>query len=228
MMNNIDVVGTMGISHAIEKMIDESGKFLIFVTPYLKITERLRAKLVDAFDNVDSCYFIYRKDELRKDEKRWLESFNNVHLLGVENLHAKLYLNEKECIIGSMNFYEYSQINNYEIGVVINAAKDIKNFQKIAEEILLITKLTEKHDSIFKLLEPFLDYTVRTLFNKLQKVSKRYKTQYYSDDTYIQFCNDARKLVQFNDNELYNDKRAILRSANIGKERYEKLFKKLK
>ncbi len=34
-----------------------------------------------------------------------------------QNLHAKCYLNEKAAIITSMNLYDFSQVNNNEMGV---------------------------------------------------------------------------------------------------------------
>lgn len=227
-MSKSEIVGTMGISHAIEKMIEESHKFLIFVTPYLKITERIRAKLIDTFTNVDDFYFIYRKDELRDNEKKWIETFKNVHLIGVENLHAKIYLNEKLCAISSMNFYEYSQINNYEIGVVIDLTREKESFQKIIEEILLITRLSKKFNIIYNSLEPYLDFSIGKLFNKIKEVSRNYDKQNYNDKPYVRFCDDARKLIQFKDDELYEDKSAILRHTKIGKERFDQIFKKLK
>jgi phosphatidylserine/phosphatidylglycerophosphate/cardiolipin synthase-like enzyme len=227
-MTRSEIVGTMGISQAIEELINESYKFLIFVSPYIKITDRLKAKLIDMFTQVDSCYFIYRKNELKKEEENWFESFNNVHLIGVNNLHAKIYFNEKKCVLTSMNFYEYSQINNYEIGIVLDMSSDDESFQKILNEVLLITRLTEKHNDITKTLEPYLDYSVGLLFKKLQDVNKRYTKQNYNDEPYVRFCNDARKLMEFNEGELYRDKTAILRSSNIGKDRFELVFKKLK
>lgn len=227
-MTKNEISGTMRISRAIENMIEESFKFLIFVTPYLKITERIKAKLIDTFNNVDNCYFIYRKDELKKNEKEWIEAFNNVHLIGVDNLHAKIYLNDKLCIITSMNFYEYSQINNYEIGVLIDIYREKDSLQKILEEILLITRLSEKYDLIYKTLEPYIDYSVGKLFKKIQEISRNYEKENYYDKPYVRFCNDARNIMSFSDRELYEDKSAILRSANIGKARFEKIFSKLK
>ena len=40
-----------------------------------------------------------------------------------KNLHAKCYLNESTCIISSLNLYEFSQVNNNEMGVLIEKIK---------------------------------------------------------------------------------------------------------
>jgi phosphatidylserine/phosphatidylglycerophosphate/cardiolipin synthase-like enzyme len=223
-----NIIGTTEISHEIEKMIDESYKVLIFISPFLKITNRLKAKLSNSFQNLDSCFFIYRKNELRNDEKAWVSSFNNVHLIGVDNLHAKIYLNDKRSIITSMNFYEYSQINNYEIGVIIDRKDDNNGYQKILEEVLLITKLSDNYLKISKVLEPFQNYTAGKLFLKLCDISGRYSDSKSLDWAYKTFCNDARKVIEFLPAELYEDGTAILRTANLGKERYALILNSLK
>ncbi len=222
------ILNTIEISHEIEMMIHSSYKYLIFVSPYLKITERLKAKLTEKFAQLDNCFFIHRKNELPKNEKDWISSFSNVHLIGIENLHSKIYLNDKQCIITSMNFYEYSQINNYEIGVKIEKKREKRNYQRVIEEILLMSKLSESYDILFKTLEFDMDYSVGKLFSKLKEVSGKYTNSDFIDAGYIEFCNEARKLVDFKNSELYQDKTAILRSANIGKNRFEEIFNKLK
>jgi hypothetical protein len=222
------ILNTIEISHELEIMIQSSYKYLVFVSPYLKITERLKAKLSEKFKQLDGCFFVHRKNELAKSEKDWISSFSNVHLIGVENLHSKIYLNDKQCLITSMNFYEYSQINNYEIGVKIDRKTDKNNYQRVIEEILLMSKLTPKHDILLKTIEAEIDYTAGKLFNILTKISGKYTNSKFNDEGYIEFCNDARKLVEFQNNELYQDRTAILRSANIGKARFEEIFNKLK
>ncbi len=224
-MNNTNtILNTIEISHELEKMIQTSYKYLIFVSPYLKITDRLKAKLSEKFTQLDSCFFIHRSNELAKNEKDWISSFLNVHLIGVENLHTKIYLNDKQCLITSMNFYEYSQINNYEIGVKIDKMRDKNNYQRVIEEVLLMSKLTTKHDFLLKTLELEIDYSAGKLFSILKEITGKYT----DNDGYIEFCNKARKLVEFKNDELYHDRTAILRNANIGKNRFDEILNKLK
>lgn len=221
------VLNTIELSHELEKMIQTSYRYLIFVSPYLKITDRLKAKLTDKFTQLDGCFFIHRKNELIKSEKDWISSFPNVHLIGVENLHSKIYLNDKQCLIASMNFYEYSQINNYEIGIKIDKI-DKNNYQRVLEEVLVMSKFSAKYDILLKTIESEIDYTAGKLFDRLKEVTGKYKRSNFGNDAYVEFCDEARKLVDFQSNELYQDKTAILRSANIGKKRFDELFNKLK
>lgn len=222
------ILNTIQISHELEKMMDESYRYLIFVSPYLKITDRLKAKLTQKFTQLDSCFFIYRKNELLKNERDWISSFSNVHLIGVENLHSKIYLNDKQCLITSMNFYEYSQINNYEIGIKIDKQIDKNNYLRVIEEIMVMSRLSEKHNELLKYLELEIDYTVGKLFFKLRDITGKYRKSRFENEGYFEFCNEARKFGDFQKNELYQDNTAILRSANLGKSRFEELFKKLK
>ena len=109
--------GTTELSYQIEQLIKEDSEFVIFVSPYLKLTKRLKAKMSAAFDEINQVVFLYRENELNRSEQEWLETHSNVELIPIENLHAKIYLNEHRCLMTSMNLYEYSQVNNHEIGI---------------------------------------------------------------------------------------------------------------
>ena len=131
-MDENKIIGTIEISHAIEKMIDESYKFLIFISPYLKITDRLRAKFSDSYGRISSV------------------------------------------------------------------------------------------------IEPYQDFTVGKLYNKLRDITDKYFYSGFPGDSYIRFCNDVRKIIELSVDELYQDKTAILRGTNLGRARYEKILNILK
>ena len=40
------------------------------------------------------------------------------------NLHAKCYLSETSALVTSMNLYEFSQVNNHEMGISLTKAED--------------------------------------------------------------------------------------------------------
>lgn len=226
--NDLKVLNTIGLSHEIEKMIENSYEHLIFVSPYLKITDRLKAKLTEHLTHVDNCYFVYRENELHISEELWINSFPNVHSIPVRNLHAKIYVNENQCIIGSMNFYEYSQINNYELGIKLLKKGNKSNFEKIISEILMMCKNSESYSNLFNTLNIHLDFTIGKLFNKIKSINPIYKTFESTEAAYIHFCTKARQVMHFSDEELYQDKSAILRLSNIGKQRFDTLLKELK
>lgn len=51
-----------------------------------------------------------------------------IELYQIKHLHTKLYFNEKEVIVSSMNFYEYSDLHSIEIGLHY---KDAENYNKL-------------------------------------------------------------------------------------------------
>lgn len=61
-----------------------------------------------------------------------------------KNLHAKCYMNENTCIISSLNLYEFSQINNNEMGILIEKQHDESVFQDAYEEAQRIIRISEE------------------------------------------------------------------------------------
>ena len=126
---------TSAIAYHIENIIREANKHLILVTPYLKLTKNLFERLKDASNKGVKVILIYGKEELKKEQKDWLHELKDIELHFSENLHAKIYLNEKELIIGSMNLYEYSEKNNREAGVLFERKVDQEIFNDTISEI---------------------------------------------------------------------------------------------
>lgn len=217
------VLGTTETTYEIEKLLNDAAEYLIFVTPYIKINKRLKVKLSDAFKTVKKVYFVYRKNEITKEEVEWFKLFNNVELLGINNLHAKIYINEKKAIISSMNLYEYSQVNNHEISLLIDTKPNIESFRAILEEIRIIVESEYNNHSIIDIVENVRDYTMGKLYYKYAEYPqlKREKTNGMSVYEYI--SKKAMQIVDFSESELYEDKTAILKATNLGKERYSKL-----
>lgn len=52
-----------------------------------------------------------------------------------KNLHAKCYLNENEAIITSMNLYEFSQMNNNEMGIHLTKSGNPELSQAAYDEV---------------------------------------------------------------------------------------------
>ena len=63
------------------------------------------------------------------------------------SLHAKCYLSEQIAIVTSMNFYEYSQNHNYEIGIIIDRSVDSSMYNDICAEVERLWNLGEIRES---------------------------------------------------------------------------------
>ncbi len=73
-----------------------------------------------------------------------MQKLDFVRLSFCKNLHAKCYLNESECIISSLNLYEFSQINNNEMGILIRKYEDQDVFKDAYEEAQRIIRISDE------------------------------------------------------------------------------------
>jgi PLD-like domain len=120
----------------IPRLIKESIRELVIVVPYIKTSEYLFQELKNANSRGVETTIIYRENKLTATEKQKFESIDNVNLMHHPNVHCKCYYNEKYLIITSMNLYEYSQINNREMGILLTKEKDgIDIFEDAITEI---------------------------------------------------------------------------------------------
>lgn len=135
---------TSGIAHHLENIITGAKKKVVLISPYLKISKTFLERLKDANDKRVNIIIIYGKDELRNDELKNLTDLHRVELHYFENLHAKCYYNEEKMIVTSMNMYEFSEKNNREMGILIDANSDKQIYDKAiaeAESILKASKI---------------------------------------------------------------------------------------
>ncbi len=135
---------TKGTSHQIEQIMIEAKKQLVLISPYLKLSKTFHERLKDASDNGVLIKIVYGKDELKPNEKNSLAELKNVDLFFFENLHAKCYFNENTMVITSMNMYEFSEVNNREMGVFISKIEDKVLFDSAVNETLSILKSAEQ------------------------------------------------------------------------------------
>src|SRR5690606_31539842 len=87
---------------------------------------------------------VYGKSELQPEEIRWLNELSYIRTSFCKNLHAKCYLNEEICIISSLNLYEFSQVNNNEMGVLIERSDDSDLYRDAYEEAQRIIRISEE------------------------------------------------------------------------------------
>src|SRR5206468_477809 len=95
----------------------------VIVSPYYKLLQW--KKLLRKIDNAKSrnvkFNFFGRAGEFK--------SINEVQRIGfepqlIENLHAKIYFNEKEAIISSMNLHESSDNDSLDIALITESQKE--------------------------------------------------------------------------------------------------------
>jgi hypothetical protein len=125
---------TSATNYFLEELIKTTKERLILISPYWQLCTRIRELLQDTNTLKIDTRIVYGKKDLSDIEKQWLSKQQYIRTTFCENLHAKCYLNENCCIITSLNLYEFSQVNNNEMGVLIQRAEEPETYRQILEE----------------------------------------------------------------------------------------------
>ncbi len=135
---------TTGISYHLQQMINNANEKLILISPYLKINERIKKSLEEKDKFKIDIRLIYGKSDLQPSENNWLKSLRSIRTSFCKDLHAKCYLNENEAIITSMNLYDFSEVNNYEMGIFVEKAKDADLYNEIYKEVNRLIRTSDE------------------------------------------------------------------------------------
>jgi hypothetical protein len=110
---------------------------------------------------------VYGESELAPAEIEWLKALTYVRTSFCRNLHAKCYLSESACIVTSLSLYEFSMVNNNEMGVLIDRLQDVDLYRdayeeaqriiRISDEVRITLERVERKADIPATLEPKLD-----------------------------------------------------------------------
>lgn len=139
-------LNTTGATYHLEELIKNSSDRLILISPYIKLNDRIKELLEDKNRLKIDVRIIYRDNDLNDKDKMWLSNLNFIRVSFCPSLHAKCYLSENECIITSLNLYEFSQINNNEMGVLIDKYQDSQLYADTYDEVQRIVRISEEID----------------------------------------------------------------------------------
>jgi phosphatidylserine/phosphatidylglycerophosphate/cardiolipin synthase-like enzyme len=137
-------LNTSAINYFLEELIKNAKDRLILISPFLKLNDRMKELLADKNRLKIDVRIVYGKSELQPEEIYWLKELTYIRTSFCKNLHAKCYLNEELCIITSLNLYEFSQINNNEMGVLIRRSDDAELYKDAYEESQRIIRISEE------------------------------------------------------------------------------------
>ena len=141
-------------SHLLE-LIEKSEKYLVLVSPYLKLWGHLETQLENSIKRGVDVKVYYRSSE----EKKYKTTYDKLTKMGlkvykIDTLHSKLYLSEKEGLMTSMNLLDFSKSNSREIGILTDERRMLSQFKEYIE------KLTQKpivpKKSLFDIGKDFL------------------------------------------------------------------------
>lgn len=137
-------LNTSATNYFLEEMIKEASDCLILISPFLKLNDRMKELLADKNRLKIDVRIVYGKSELQPQEIDWLRGLTYIRTSFCKNLHAKCYMNENMCIVTSLNLYEFSQVNNNEMGILIQRADDGQLYKDAYEEAQRIIRISDE------------------------------------------------------------------------------------
>lgn len=113
------------VANELELLISKAKDYLILISPYIKLNQELIKALNTHKQNKKFVLIIvYGKNEddkrksLSDNDMEFFKTFPNVEIRYNNRLHAKIYLNEKKCLITSLNLHDFSLKENIEVGIL--------------------------------------------------------------------------------------------------------------
>jgi phosphatidylserine/phosphatidylglycerophosphate/cardiolipin synthase-like enzyme len=137
-------LNTSATNYFLEELIKDAKDRLILISPYLKLNDRMKELLADKNRLKIDVRMVYGKSELQPQEISWLKELTYIRTSFCKNLHAKCYLNEELCIITSLNLYEFSQVNNNEMGILLRRSDDAELYRDAYAEAQRIIRISDE------------------------------------------------------------------------------------
>jgi phosphatidylserine/phosphatidylglycerophosphate/cardiolipin synthase-like enzyme len=137
-------LNTSATNYFLEELIKNATDRLILISPFLKLNDRMKELLADKNRLKIDVRIVYGKSELQPQEIEWLRALTYIRTSFCKNLHAKCYMNEELCIVTSLNLYEFSQVNNNEMGILIRRSEDAPLYKDAYEEAQRIIRISDE------------------------------------------------------------------------------------
>lgn len=137
------------------QLFEDAEEELVLIVPYIKMSSEVYEALKACDKRKVQILMVCRKDCITSKELNKLRQLKHLTLLSHPNLHSKIYLNENDIIIGSMNLYEYSEKFNREAGLKIknsggfgsdeveDCKQEIKEIISGSQEIIVSKKIEQ-------------------------------------------------------------------------------------
>jgi phosphatidylserine/phosphatidylglycerophosphate/cardiolipin synthase-like enzyme len=224
-------LNTSAINYFLEELIKTAQDRLILISPFLKLNDRIKELLEDKNRLKIDVRIIYGKNELQNDEITWLSKLTFIRTSFCKNLHAKCYLNEKSCIITSLNLYEFSQVNNNEMGVAVSRLEDSELYKDTYEEARRIIRISEEvRFSLEKVKsepeqndnekEKYIKLTTSKLAKKLGKTTDQLTKELISKG-YLEINNEKEELTEKGKQEGGESKRGRFKAYFLWDENFQ-------
>ncbi|HNT09087.1 phospholipase D family protein [Methanoculleus sp.] len=143
-----DFLDAPKVSAAFIEIIKSAEEQIFIVSPYISLTPHNKKYLQSIDDKKVPIDIVYRSDTNPKPEDlTFFKQLQSAQLYKCNDLHAKCYINELFGIITSMNLYEHSQSNNWEMGVRFSRETDPDLYTQTLEEVERILQASSPENS---------------------------------------------------------------------------------
>lgn len=187
----------------------EAKEYLILISPFIRMNPQSLLSMQKTFKRLCFSYVIrksehpkYPWDNKDRDNHDFLNKAEKCEYGILESLHAKIYMNEKECLITSCNMNDSTNTFNYEAGVYFKKADFPEEYRDVETLALDIINASDVNDKSFAELLAAKSLSMGSLYNKLTtgenfaNIKKRYSSL---DKLYRDLCQEAMKLRAFED-----------------------------
>ena len=137
-------LNTSGTNYHLQELIEAARDRLILISPFLKLNDRMKELLADKDRLKIDVRIVYGKSELAPAEIEWLKALTYVRTSFCKNLHAKCYLSKSARIVTSLNLYEFSMVNDNEMGVLIDRLTDVDLYRDAYDEAQRIIRISDE------------------------------------------------------------------------------------
>jgi hypothetical protein len=199
------------ISGKIMTLIDSAKEKIIIISPYNKIFgwTKLTKRIKEAQSKgVNIDWYIRKNVEGNYAEIRHL----GIDPIEIENLHCKIYMNEKSAIVSSMNLLEFSDKNSIDIGYYISNEQDYFDLLNFVEVYISKPRKKIEQNSTVEIVNTnivhhkFINLLVLWLTSRFPEYTKNineFKSNY----------GDAIELIGFKENHriIFEPKSSYLR-----------------
>ncbi|HEY5405801.1 MAG TPA: phospholipase D family protein [Ginsengibacter sp.] len=157
---------------ALTRIILDAERQLILISPYIKLNFDLKNALNTHLNKPElEMIIVYGKNEednrksISEEDFKYFQSFSNVSIRYHKRLHAKMYANDEQCLITSMNLHNYSLKENIETGILTE--------YKIVNSLLSLVAPKVFSDPLDSQAIHFADYIIEKSTPQFERKGKK-------------------------------------------------------
>jgi phosphatidylserine/phosphatidylglycerophosphate/cardiolipin synthase-like enzyme len=135
-----EILTTQEITNAIQSMISQAQKFVVIITYSIKLDEALVKLLSETYKKSVKITIIHGGERWQSYTLQPLSKLFNMEVFWNPKIHAKLYFNESQMIVTSMNFTELVKHTNIELGILLRRDQDTVVFEEAQRLVTLLKK----------------------------------------------------------------------------------------